>query len=184
MGSGINYKRDDYMVKKLLDILNKKFNELVVIDDSIYDNSTIYKLIDLCFFDENIYDIIRYDLTDEEYEFIMNFACKDIPKPKNLSEQLKYLDLCRKFEFIDKVIAERIESGKPYDISDYKYVFYKDFCIVENGVLTERINDIDTIGNVTLVNGMLTLFDSDGSNELKYNSLTSRMSKDIHIMES
>lgn len=172
------------MVKKLIDILNKKFNELVVIDDSIYDNSTIYKLIDLCFFDKNISHIIRYDLTGEEYEFIMNFACKDIPKPKNLSEQLKYLDLCCKFKFIDKVIAERIESGKPYDISDYKYVFYNNFCIVENGVLTEYINNIDTIGNVTLVNRMLTLFDRDGSDELKRDSLTSKMSKNIYIKES
>ena len=37
------------MVKKLLDIVNKYFKEVIIIDDSIYDNSTIYKLIDTLF---------------------------------------------------------------------------------------------------------------------------------------
>lgn len=163
------------MVKKIIDILNKKFNELVVIDDSIYDNSTIYKLIDLCFFDENISHIIRYDLTGEDNDFLANFACKDIPKPRNLSEQLKYMKLCVKFNFVEKIITDNVEIGKGYDISGCKYVYYDDICIVKNKEVT-----IETINNyrIILVDNILTIL---GENEPRTLTDKTLVSKNVYI---
>lgn len=177
MGSGINYKRDDYMVKKLLDIVNKYFKEVIIIDDSIYDNSTIYKLIDTLFFTElsNWLDPI---LTDEDVDFLANLTCKDIPKPRNLSEQLKYMKLCAKFNFVEKIITDNVEIGKGYDISGCKYVYYDNMCIVKNGKLepiATYIGNVSDIGRVTLVDNILTFFKKDGTTESTYQVLCSKV---------
>ena len=176
MGSGINYKRDDYMVKKLLDIVNKYFKEVIVIDDSIYDNSTIYKLIDTLFFTE-ISNWLNHILTDEDADFIANLTCKDIPKPRNLSEQLKYMKLCAKFNFIEKIITDNVEIGKGYDISGCKYVYYDYMCIVKNGKLEPVANDLGGISGieVTLVDNILTFFKKEGTTESTYQGLYSKV---------
>lgn len=177
MGSGINYKRDDYMVKKLLDIVNKYFKEVIIIDDSIYDNSTIYKLIDTLFF-TRLSNWLQPILTDEDMDFLANFACKDIPKPRNLSEQLKYMKLCANFNFVENEIANVIEFGKGYDISGCKYVYYGDMCIVKNGKLepiATHIGNVSDIGRVTLVDNILTFFKKDGTTESTYKGLYSKV---------
>ena len=177
MGSGINYKRDDYMVKKLLDIVNKYFKEVIIIDDSIYDNSTIYKLIDTLFFTKLSHYLPPTILTDEDMDFLANFACKDIPKPRNLSEQLKYMKLCANFNFVENEIANVIEFGKGYDISGCKYVYYGDMCIVKNGKLEPVANDLGGISGieVTLVNNILTFFKKEGTIESTYQGLCSKV---------
>ena len=174
MGSGINYKRDDYMVKKLLDIINKYFKEVIIIDDSIYDNSTIYKLIDTLFF-TRLPRLLVPILTDEDNDFLANFACKDIPKPRNLSEQLKYMKLCAKFNFIEKIITDNVEIGKGYDISGCKYVCYDDTCIVKNKEVT-----IETINNyrIILVDNILTIL---GGNEPRILTDKTLVSKNVYI---
>ena len=174
MGSGINYKRDDYMVKKLLDIVNKYFKEVIIIDDSIYDNSTIYKLIDTLFLTK-LSRYLRLILTDEDMDFLANFACKDIPKPRNLSEQLKYMKLCANFNFIEKIITDNVEIGKGYDISGCKYVYYDDICIVKNKEVT-----IETINNyrIILVDNILTIL---GENEPRTLTDKTLVSKNVYI---
>ena len=176
MGSGINYKRDDYMVKKLLDIVNKYFKEVIIIDDSIYDNSTIYKLIDTLFFTK-LGNWLEPILTDEDVDFLANLTCKDIPKPRNLSEQLKYMKLCAKFNFIENKIADVIEFGKGYDISGCKYVYYDNMCIVKNGKLEPVANDLGGISGieVTLVDNILTFFKKEGIIESTYQGLCSKV---------
>ena len=177
MGSGINYKRDDYMVKKLLDIVNKYFKEVIIIDDSIYDNSTIYKLIDTLFF-TRLSRLLVPILTDEDNDFLANFACKDIPKPRNLSEQLKYMKLCAKFNFMEKIITDNVEIGKGYDISGCKYVYYDNMCIVKNGKLepiANHLGGISGIGRVTLVDNILTFFKKEGTIESTYQGLYSKI---------
>ena len=154
------------MVKKLLDIVNKYFKEVIIIDDSIYDNSTIYKLIDTLFFTE-LSNWLEPILTDEDVDFLANLTCKDIPKPRNLSEQLKYMKLCAKFNFIEKIITDNVEIGKGYDISGCKYVYYDNMCIVKNGKLEPVANDLGGISGieVTLVDNILTFFKKEGSTE-------------------
>ena len=177
MGSGINYKRDDYMVKKLLDIVNKYFKEVIVIDDSIYDNSTIYKLIDTLFLTK-LSHYLPLILTDEDMDFLTNFACKDIPKPRNLSEQLKYMKLCANFNFVEKIITDNVEIGKGYDISGCKYVYYGDMCIVKNGKLepiANHLGGVSGIGRVTLVDNILTFFKKEGTIESTYQGLCSKV---------
>lgn len=174
MGSGINYKRDDYMVKKLLDIVNKYFKEVIIIDDSIYDNSTIYKLIDTLLFTK-LSHYLSPVLTDEDMDFLANFACKDIPKPRNLSEQLKYMKLCANFNFVEKIITDNVEIGKGYDISGCKYVYYDDICIVKNKEVT-----IETINNyrIILVDNILTIL---GENEPRILTDKILVSKVVYI---
>lgn len=165
------------MVKKLLDIVNKYFKEVIVIDDSIYDNSTIYKLIDTLFFTQ-LSNWLQPILTDEDADFIANLTCKDIPKPRNLSEQLKYMKLCAKFNFIENKIADVIEFGKGYDISGCKYVYYGDMCIVKNGKLepvATHSSGISGIGRVTLVDNILIFFKKDGTTESTYQGLYSKV---------
>lgn len=174
MGSGINYKRDDYMVKKLLDIVNKYFKEVIIIDDSIYDNNTIYKLIDTLFLTK-LSHYLPHILTDEDMDFLANFACKDIPKPRNLSEQLKYMKLCANFNFIEKIITDNVEIGKGYDISGCKYVYYDNMCIVKNKEVT-----IETINNyrIILVDNILTIL---GENEPRILTGKTLASKNVYI---
>ena len=164
------------MVKKLLDIVNKYFKEVIVIDDSIYDNSTIYKLIDTLFFTK-LGNWLEPILTDEDVDFLANLTCKDIPKPRNLSEQLKYMKLCAKFNFIENKIADVIEFGKGYDISGCKYVYYGDMCIVKNGKLEPVANDLGGISGieVTLVDNILTFFKKEGTIESTYQGLYSKV---------
>ena len=164
------------MVKKLLDIVNKYFKEVIIIDDSIYDNSTIYKLIDTLFFTK-LPKLLVPILTDEDNDFLANFACKDIPEPRNLSEQLKYMKLCAKFNFIENKIADVIEFGKGYDISGCKYVYYDNMCIVKNGKLEPVANDLGGISGieVTLVDNILTFFKKEGTIESTYQGLYSKV---------
>ena len=164
------------MVKKLLDIVNKYFKEVIVIDDSIYDNSTIYKLIDTLFFTK-LGNWLEPILTDEDVDFLANLTCKDIPKPRNLSEQLKYMKLCAKFNFIENKIADVIEFGKGYDISGCKYVYYDNMCIVKNGKLEPVANDLGGISGieVTLVDNILTFFKKEGTIESTYQGLYSKV---------
>ena len=164
------------MVKKLLDIVNKYFKEVIIIDDSIYDNSTIYKLIDTLFFTK-IGNCLKPILTDEDVDFLANLTCKDIPKPRNLSEQLKYMKLCAKFNFIENKIADVIEFGKGYDISGCKYVYYDNMCIVKNGKLEPVANDLGGISGieVTLVDNILTFFKKEGTIESTYQGLYSKV---------
>ena len=164
------------MVKKLLDIVNKYFKEVIIIDDSIYDNSTIYKLIDTLFFTK-LGNWLEPILTDEDADFLTNFTCKDIPKPRNLSEQLKYMKLCAKFNFIENKIADVIEFGKGYDISGCKYVYYDNMCIVKNGKLEPVANDLGGISGieVTLVDNILTFFKKEGTIESTYQGLYSKV---------
>lgn len=162
------------MVKKLLDIVNKYFKEVIIIDDSIYDNSTIYKLIYTLFFTE-LSNWLEPILTDEDMDFLANFACKDIPKPRNLSEQLKYMKLCANFNFIEKIITDNVEIGKGYDISGCKYVYYDNMCIVKNKEVT-----IETINNyrIILVDNILTIL---GENEPRILTGKTLASKNIYI---
>ena len=162
------------MVKKLLDIVNKYFKEVIVIDDSIYDNSTIYKLIDTLFLTK-LSHYLSPVLTDEDMDFLANFACKDIPKPRNLSEQLKYMKLCANFNFIEKIITDNVEIGKGYDISGCKYVYYDDTCIVKNKEVT-----IETINNyrIILVDNILTIL---GENEPRILTGKTLVSKNVYI---
>ena len=162
------------MVKKLLDIVNKYFKEVIVIDDSIYDNSTIYKLIDTLFLTK-LSHYLSPVLTDEDMDFLANFACKDIPKPRNLSEQLKYMKLCANFNFIEKIITDNVEIGKGYDISGCKYVYYDDICIVKNKEVT-----IETINNyrIILVDNILTIL---GGNEPRILTDKTLVSKNVYI---
>ena len=164
------------MVKKLLDIVNKYFKEVIIIDDSIYDNSTIYKLIDTLFFTK-LGNWLEPILTDEDVDFLANLTCKDIPKPRNLSEQLKYMKLCAKFNFIENKIADVIEFGKGYDISGCKYVYYDNMCIVKNGKLEPVANDLGGISGieVTLVDNILTFFKKEGTIESTYQGLYSKV---------
>ena len=162
------------MVKKLLDIVNKYFKEVIIIDDSIYDNSTIYKLIDTLFF-TRLSRLLNHILTDEDMDFLVNFACKDIPKPRNLSEQLKYMKLCANFNFMEKIITDNVEIGKGYDISGCKYVYYDDICIVKNKEVT-----IETINNyrIILVDNILTIL---GENEPRTLTDKKLVSKNVYI---
>ena len=162
------------MVKKLLDIVNKYFKEVIIIDDSIYDNSTIYKLIDTLFLTK-LTHYLPHILTDEDMDFLANFACKDIPKPRNLSEQLKYMKLCANFNFIEKIITDNVEIGKGYDISGCKYVYYDDTCIVKNKEVT-----IETINNyrIILVDNILTIL---GRNEPRILTDKTLVSKNVYI---
>ena len=164
------------MVKKLLDIVNKYFKEVIIIDDSIYDNSTIYKLIDTLFFTK-LGNWLEPILTDEDADFLTNFTCKDIPKPRNLSEQLKYMKLCAKFNFIENKIADVIEFGKGYDISGCKYVYYDNMCIVKNGKLEPVANDLGGISGieVTLVDNILNKKKKEGTIESTYQGLYSKV---------
>ncbi len=155
MGSGINYKRDDYMVKKLLDIVNKYFKEVIIIDDSIYDNSTIYKLIDTLFLNK-LSHYLPYILTDEDMDFLANFACKDIPKPRNLSEQLKYMKLCADFNFIEKIITDNVEIGKGYDISGCPYIICGEVLLVDHGKIVNNPS-LENILTATIENNILTI---------------------------
>ena len=162
------------MVKKLLDIVNKYFKEVIIIDDSIYDNSTIYKLIDTLFLTK-LTHYLPHILTDEDMDFLANFACKDIPEPRNLSEQLKYMKLCANFNFIEKIITDNVEIGKGYDISGCKYVYYDDICIVKNKEVT-----IETINNyrIILVDNILTIL---GENEPRTLTDKTLVSKNVYI---
>lgn len=143
------------MIDELKEIIEYAFYNMLKLDDTINNPSDIYDLILM------IDDIDRMDGLNKDafYErkcsmLVDNMCCSMLPKPTNLKEQIKYLDICKLLNYRDEFITKDLEFGKEYDVKKYRYVSLGSIEIIKDYELT---GNLDSRYNITLSDGILTV---------------------------
>ena len=111
------------MIDELKEIIEYAFYNMLKLDDTINSPSDIYDLI-LMIDDIDGMDGLNKDTFYESKRSMLfdNMCCSMLPKPTNLKEQIKYLDICELLNYIDEFITKDLEFGKEYDVKKYRYV--------------------------------------------------------------
>ena len=144
------------MIDELKEIIEYAFYNMLKLDDTINSPSDIYDLI-LTIDDIDEMDGLNKDTFYESKRSMLfdNMCCSMLPKPTNLKEQIKYLDICELLNYIDEFITKDLEFGKEYDVKKYKYVSLGSKEIIKDYKLTEITDNPDFRYNITLSDGIL-----------------------------
>ena len=145
------------MINKVKEIIEKLHYNILKLDDSVTSNSDIYNIILMVTNSEYDYILNSFELTEEDYYLLDTLCCSMIPKPRNISEQMKYLDVCKVLEYVDEFITYNIEFGKDYDVRKYKYVSFNGVEIIKDYKLTEIANRDDIPFIINLSDGILNI---------------------------
>ena len=143
------------MIDELKEIIEYAFYNMLKLDDTINSPSDIYDLI-LMIDDIDGMDGLNKDTFYESKRSMLfdNMCCSMLPKPTNLKEQIKYLDICELLNYIDEFITKDLEFGKEYDVKKYRYVSLGGKEIIKDYELTDNL---DFRYNITLSDGILTV---------------------------
>ena len=143
------------MIDELKEIIEYAFYNMLKLDDTINSSSDIYDLI-LMIFDIGEMDGLNKDTFYERKCSMLldNMCCSMLPKPTNLGEQIKYLDICELLNYIDEFITKDLEFGKEYDVKKYRYVSLGSKEIIKDYELTDNL---DFRYNITLSDDILTV---------------------------
>ena len=92
------------MIDELKEIIEYAFYNMLKLDDTINSPSDIYDLI-LMIDDIDGMDGLNKDTFYESKRSMLfdNMCCSMLPKPTNLKEQIKYLDICELLNYIDEL---------------------------------------------------------------------------------
>ena len=145
------------MINKVKEIIEKLHYNILKLDDSVTSNSDIYNIILMVTNSEYDYILNSFELTEEDYYLLDTLCCSMIPKPRNISEQMKYLDVCKVLGYVDEFITYNIEFGKDYDVRKYKYVSFGGTEIIKDYKLTEIANRDDIPFIINLSDGILNI---------------------------
>ena len=99
------------MINKVKEIIEKLHYNILKLDDSVTSNSDIYNIILMVTNSEYDYILNSFELTEEDYYLLDTLCCNMIPKPRNISEQMKYLDVCKVLGYVDEFITYNIGSA-------------------------------------------------------------------------
>lgn len=146
------------MIDELKEIIEYAFYNMLKLDDTINSPSDIYDLI-LMIDDIDGMDGLNKDTFYESKRSMLfdNMCCSMLPKPTNLKEQIKYLDICELLNYIDEFITKDLEFGKEYDVKKYRYVSLGSKEIIKDYELTDNL---DFRYDITLSDGILTVLPS------------------------
>ena len=127
------------MIDELKVIIEYAFYNMLKLDDTINSPSDIYDLV-LMIDDIESMDGLNKDTFYESKRNMLfdNMCCSMLPKPTNLKEQIKYLDICESLNYIDEFITKDLEFGKEYDVKKYRYVSLNGGQIKEDYELTDN----------------------------------------------
>ena len=155
------------MIDELKEIIEYAFYNMLKLDDTINSPSDIYDLI-LMIDDIDGMDGLNKDTFYESKRSMLfdNMCCSMLPKPTNLKEQIKYLDICKLLNYRDEFITKDLEFGKEYDVKKYRYVSLNSGQIIEDYELTEICNDPSIPFIINLSNGILKITLKDEDNPL------------------
>ena len=145
------------MINKVKEIIEKLHYNILKLDDSVTSNSDIYNIILMVTNSKYDYILNSFELTEEDYYLLDTLCCSMIPKPRNISEQMKYLDVCKVLGYVDEFITYNIEFGKDYDVRKYKYVSFNGVEIIKDYKLTEIANRDDIPFIINLSDGILNI---------------------------
>ena len=143
------------MIDELKEIIEYAFYNMLKLDDTINSPSDIYDLI-LMIDDIDVMDGLNKDTFYESKRSMLfdNMCCSMLPKPTNLKEQIKYLDICKLLNYRDEFITKDLEFGKEYDVKKYRYVSLGSKEIIKDYELTDNL---DFRYDITLSDGILTV---------------------------
>lgn len=146
------------MIDELKEIIEYAFYNMLKLDDTINSPSDIYDLI-LMIDDIDGMDGLNKDTFYESKRNMLfdNMCCSMLPKPTNLKEQIKYLDICELLNYIDEFITKDLEFGKEYDVKKYKYVSLDGKEIIKDYELIEITGNPHFRYDITLSDGILTV---------------------------
>ena len=146
------------MIDELKEIIEYAFYNMLKLDDTINSPSDIYDLI-LMIDDIDAMDGLNRDTFYENKRNMLfdNMCCSMLPKPTNLGEQIKYLDICKLLKYIDEFITKDLEFGKEYDVKKYRYVSLDGIQIIKDYELIEITGNPDFRYDIILSDGILTV---------------------------
>ena len=143
------------MIDELKEIIEYAFYNMLKLDDTINSPSDIYDLVLMIDDIESMSGLNRDTFYESKSSMLVdNMCCSMLPKPTNLKEQIKYLDICESLNYIDEFITKDLEFGKEYDVKKYRYVSLNGGQIIEDYELTDNS---DFRYNITLSDGILTV---------------------------
>ena len=146
------------MIDELKEIIEYAFYNMLKLDDTINSPSDIYDLI-LMIYDIDGMDGLNKDTFYESKRSMLfdNMCCSMLPKPTNLKEQIKYLDICELLNYRDEFITKDLEFGKEYDVKKYRYVSLDGIQIIKDYELIEITGNPDFRYDIILSDGILTV---------------------------
>lgn len=143
------------MIDELKEIIEYAFYNMLKLDDSINNPSDIYDLVLMIDDIESMSGLNRDTFYESKSSMLVdNMCCSMLPKPTNLKEQIKYLDICELLNYIDEFITKDLEFGKEYDVKKYRYVSLGSKEIIKDYELTDNL---DFRYDITLSDGILTV---------------------------
>ena len=111
------------MIDELKEIIEYAFYNMLKLDDTINSPSDIYDLILMIDDIDEMGELNKDTFYESKRSMLFdNMCCSMLPKPTNLKEQIKYLDICELLNYIDEFITKDLEFGKEYDVKKYRYV--------------------------------------------------------------
>ena len=146
------------MIDELKEIIEYAFYNMLKLDDTINSPSDIYDLVLMIDDIESMSGLNRDTFYESKISMLVdNMCCSMLPKPTNLKEQIKYLDICKLLNYRDEFITKDLEFGKEYDVKKYRYVSLNGGQIIEDYELTEICNDPSIPFIINLSNGILKI---------------------------
>lgn len=143
------------MIDELKEIIEYAFYNMLKLDDTINSPSDIYDLVLMIDDIESMSGLNRDTFYASKCSMLVdNMCCSMLPKPTNLKEQIKYLDICKLLNYRDEFITKDLEFGKEYDVKKYRYVSLGSKEIIKDYELTDNL---DFRYNITLSDGILTV---------------------------
>ena len=143
------------MIDELKEIIEYAFYNMLKLDDTINSSSDIYDLVLMIDDIESMSGLNRDTFYASKCSMLVdNMCCSMLPKPTNLKEQIKYLDICKLLNYRDEFITKDLEFGKEYDVKKYRYVSLGSKEIIKDYELTDNL---DFRYNITLSDGILTV---------------------------
>ena len=150
------------MIDELKEIIEYAFYNMLKLDDTINSPSDIYDLILMIDDIDEMGELNKDTFYESKRSMLFdNMCCSMLPKPTNLKEQIKYLDICELLNYIDEFITKDLEFGKEYDVKKYRYVSLGSKEIIKGYELTDNL---DFRYDITLSDGILTVL--PGTNPL------------------
>ena len=146
------------MIDELKEIIEYAFYNMLKLDDTINSPSDIYDLVLMIDDIESMSGLNRDTFYESKISMLVdNMCCSMLPKPTNLKEQIKYLDICKLLNYRDEFITKDLEFGKEYDVKKYRYVSLNGEQIIEDYELTEICNAPNLPCIINLSNGILKI---------------------------
>ena len=143
------------MIDELKEIIEYAFYNMLKLDDTINSPSDIYDLILMIDDIDEMGELNKDTFYESKRSMLFdNMCCSMLPKPTNLKEQIKYLDICELLNYRDEFITKDLEFGKEYDVKKYRYVSLGSKEIIKDYELTDNL---DFRYNITLSDGILTV---------------------------